>query len=400
MDTATSIFFALLRSGLWGTEPEVPEPIATGALAHSEVADGDADTGRPRHKQSCDVSSPDIEIWKRVFRLAAEQTVTGLIADGAATCPSGYVPKEVSLRLMSTLITTERRNTAVNALIAKIVPLFEKAGIPTVLVKGQAVAQCYLRPQGRMPGDIDLIVRPETYEAAKAVLSGIADKTDPESIDKLHFGAMVGDIEVEIHGTVRTSLGKKVNDILDTAQAELFRPDGCRVLNIDGISVRIPSVDFDALFIFVHLLQHFYCGGLGIRQLCDWARVLHTHSGKIDLNLLEARLKKMGIVSEWQAFIAFLVHYIGLPEQEAPLYDKHAAAKADKIWKFMEKVGNFGKKRRRRDRSADPYIIRKMGSFVLNSGDFLRHATIFPIDSMKFFWKYFTTGTRAALRGE
>ncbi len=387
MDTATSLFFALLRSGLWGTEPELPMPSATGTPAAKDKA------GSQGH-------SPDIDTWKHVFRLATEQTVTGLITDGAAACPAGYVPGAVSLRLMSSLVATEKRNAAVNALIAKIIPLFDKANVPTVLVKGQAVAQCYRKPEGRMPGDIDLIVRPEDYEAAKTVLTSIADSTDAESADKLHFGGMVGDIEVELHGTVHTSLGGRINDILDSAQAELFKPGGSRTLEINGTAVRITSIDFDALFIFVHLLQHFYCGGLGLRQLCDWARVLHTHRAQIDLNLLESRLKQMGIMSEWQAFAAFLVRYLGLPEQEAPFYNSHAEVKAAKLWKFMEEVGNFGKKRRRRDRSGDPYLIRKVESFFLNSKDFLRHAGIFPLDSVKFFWKYFTTGTRAALRGE
>lgn len=393
MDTATSLFFALLRSGLWGTEPALPGlPPASHSPEHSKP--DPAATGSHAH------GSPDIDTWKHVFRLATEQTVTGLITDGAAACPAEYVPGAVSLRLMSSLVAIEKRNAAVNALIAKIIPLFDKANVPTVLVKGQAVAQCYRKPEGRMPGDIDLIVRPEDYEAAKTVLTSIADSTDAESADKLHFGGMVGDIEVELHGTVHTSLGNKINDILDSAQAELFKPGGSWTLEINGTAVRITSIDFDALFIFVHLLQHFYCGGLGLRQLCDWARVLHTHRAQIDLNLLESRLKQMGIMSEWQAFAAFLVRYLGLPEQEAPFYSSHAEAKAAKLWKFMEEVGNFGKKRRRRDRSGDPYLIRKVESFFLNSKDFLRHAGIFPLDSVKFFWKYFTTGTRAALRGE
>lgn len=201
-------------------------------------------------------------------------------------------------------------------------------------------------------------------------------------------------------GTVHTSLGNRINDILDSAQAALFEPGGCRSIDIGGTRVRIPSIDFDAMFIFVHLLQHFYCGGLGLRQLCDWAMVLHSHCGEIDRDLLKTRLKEMGIMSEWQAFLAFIVRYLGLPEQEAPLYSRRSEAKADKLWKFMEKVGNFGKKRRRRDHSKDPYLIRKIESFCRNSKDFLNHATIFPLDSVKFFWMYFTTGTKVVLRGE
>lgn len=386
MDTATSLFFTLLRSGLWGTEPVLPP--SQGA---AEARGGDQNTYRSGTSAAtgltdCDnpgggITPPDLEIWKRAYRLATEQTVAGLVTDGAAVCPSGYVPGVVSLKLMSTRVATEKRNAAINAMIARVIPLFDEAGIPTVLVKGQAVARCYSRPEGRMPGDIDLMIRPEDYEAAKAVLSGIADDLESESLEKMHFGAMIGDIEIELHGTVHTSLGNRINDILDSAQAALFEPGGCRSIDISGTRVRIPSIDFDAMFIFVHLLQHFYCG-------------------EIDRDLLKTRLKEMGIMSEWQAFLAFIVRYLGLPEQEAPLYSRRSEAKADKLWKFMEKVGNFGKKRRRRDHSKDPYLIRKIESFCRNSKDFLNHATIFPLDSVKFFWMYFTTGTKVVLRGE
>lgn len=405
MDTATSLFFTLLRSGLWGTEPVLPPSQGAAEARGGNQDTYSSGTSAATGLTDCDnpgggITPPDLEIWKRAYRLATEQTVAGLVTDGAAVCPSGYVPGVVSLKLMSTRVATEKRNAAINAMIARVIPLFDEAGIPTVLVKGQAVARCYSRPEGRMPGDIDLMIRPEDYDAAKAVLSGIADDLESENLDKMHFGAMIGDIEIELHGTVHTSLGNRINDILDSAQAALFEPGGCRSIDIGGTRVRIPSIDFDAMFIFVHLLQHFYCGGLGLRQLCDWTMVLHSHYGEIDRDLLKTRLKEMGIMSEWQAFLAFIVRYLGLPEQEAPLYSRRAEAKADKLWKFMEKVGNFGKKRRRRDHSKDPYLIRKIESFCRNSKDFLNHATVFPLDSVKFFWMYFTTGTKVVLRGE
>ena len=368
MTSAESLFFALLRSGLWGTAPVLPDAA---------------------------VSAED---WKKVYRLGIEQTVIGLITEGAAACPAGFVPKAVSLKLMSSLVSTEKLNAVIDSNVVRFVTVLEENGVQPVLVKGQAVAQTYIHPSGRMPGDIDLIISPAQYEAAKSVITPIADSTGIEGGDKLHFGAMFGEVELELHGTVRTSLGRRINDVIDSAQAELHKEGGCRFWDCHGTQVRIPSIDFDALFIFTHLLQHFYCGGLGLRQLCDWARVLHTHCGSIDLALLESRLRKMGLLDEWKAFVLFLVRYLGLPEEEAPFCDARFSGKADKIWAYIERVGNFGKKRCRRDRSKDPYVIRKIGSLMLNSRDFIHHLSIFPLDSVKFFWQYFITGTQAVAR--
>ena len=369
MTPAERLFFALLRSGLWDDAPELPD------------------------------TAPGEDDWKEVYSLSMSQTVVGLVTDGAAACPAGYVPKAVSLKLMSSLISTEKANAVIDSHVSRFVSLLEGSGVQPILVKGQAVAQCYIHPSGRMPGDIDLVIDPKQYEAAKAVISPIADSVGGEGLAYMHFGAMFGSVELELHGTVHTSLGRKINDVLDEAQALLHREGGYRIWNCLGTQVRIPSVDFDALFIFTHLLQHFFCGGLGLRQLCDWARVLHTHCAAIDRALLENRLTKMGILTEWKTFVGFLVDYLGLPEEEAPLYDTRYRSKTGKLWAYIERVGNFGKKRGLRDRSKDPYLIRKVESMFVNSQDFLHHISIFPLDSLKFYWYYLRSGTLNVLKG-
>ena len=370
MTPAEKLFFGLLRSGLWGATPELPG------------------------------TAPSGEDWQKVYGLSMSQTVVGLVTDGAAACPADFVPKPVSLKLMASLIGTEKTNAVMDSHVSRFVSLLESRGVQPILVKGQAVAQCYIHPSGRMPGDIDLVIDPGQYEAAKAVITPIADSVGIEGVANLHFGAMLGSVELELHGTVHTSLGRKINDVLDSAQALLYREGGCRFWNCCGTQVRIPSVDFDALFIFTHLLQHFFCGGLGLRQLCDWARVLHTHYGAIDRALLESRLTQMGLLSEWKTFVGFLVDYLGLPEEEAPLYDVRFGPKTDKLWSYIERVGNFGKNRGLRDRSKDPYLIRKTESLIVNSQDFLHHIRIFPLDSFRFFWYYFKSGIINVLHGK
>ena len=374
MDQAQSLFFTLLRSGLWGTVPDVSS------------------------------FQPSAEDWKQVLRIAKEQTVIGLVAEGAALCPSGFVPEAVGLRLIGLCESIRRRNAQTNSVIASLVALFAEDGIPLFLLKGQGVACCYLKPELRMPGDIDLFVLPEDYQQSKKTLSKIGVRDEGEGLDKLHYGAMHGDLEIEIHGTVHTSLGNRINGCLDDMQRELFEAESCRSLECTGkdgsVRMKLPSPDFDALFVFIHLLQHFFCGGLGLRQLCDWARLLHCYRDSVDVPKLEARLKRMGVTSEWKAFMSFIVNYLSLPEEDAILLDMGCEAKARRIWRYVEMVGNFGTKIRRRDRTRDPYLIRKVQSFVINSKCFLVHIAIFPLDSLKFFWGYFITGMRAVIHGE
>ena len=59
---------------------------------------------------------------------------------------------------------------------------------------------------------------------------------------------------------------------------------------------------------------------VGLRQFCDWCRLLWTYRRSINVGLLEARLNEMGLVSVWKAFGAFAVEYLGMPGEAMPLY--------------------------------------------------------------------------------
>lgn len=65
--------------------------------------------------------------------------------------------------------------------------------------------------------------------------------------------------------------------------------------------VMLPSANNDVVFVFTHFLKHFYKGGIGLRQICDWCRLLWTFREELDVAVLEGRLKRTGLVSEWKA---------------------------------------------------------------------------------------------------
>ena len=366
--SSDKLFFNILRKGLWG-------------------------------KSELDSFYPvDEQVWEEVLWLSFSQTVAGNIATGLSDCLQGVVPQKVAMKLISASVSTEHRNQQMNAKIAQLIPKFEKAGVSVVVVKGQAVAQCYKNPFSRMPGDIDLIVTPEDYERAKTIIRNLSREEGIDDSGVKHFAATVGDIEVEVHGTIHTSLSSKINDMLDEMQTKLLADGGSYIWDCNNVKVHVPSADFDALYIFLHLLQHFFCGGLGLRQLCDMAMALHAHNGNIDERKLIKCLERMKLVSEWKAFVAFLVKYLGLPEQEAPLYDDNHTKQADRIWKYIRKSGNFGKNKSRWYGTNSPYLLRKTESLIRNASCFVNHIQLFPADSFKFFGYYFVTGMRATLQ--
>lgn len=74
-----------------------------------------------------------------------------------------------------------------------------------------------------------------------------------------------------------------------------------------------------------------------LRQMCDWCRLLYRYRGELDLRILESRIKRAGLMSEWKAFGTLAVEYMGMPVEAMLLYseDKKWSKKAEKIVAFF-----------------------------------------------------------------
>lgn len=112
----------------------------------------------------------------------------------------------------------------------------------------------------------------------------------------------------------------------------------------------------------------------------------------------------MGLMSEWRAFAAFAVNWLGMPVEAMPLYnDNHndnLKRKGDKICAFILEVGNFGQNRDSSYMAKYPYLMRKCISAWIRVKDLFRHARIFPLDSIRFLWNILLNGFKSALKGE
>ena len=366
-DNNTQAFLALVRAGLWEREVRL-------------------------------LSFNDID-FSQVQELAEEQSVVGLVTAGLEHVVDVKPPTEEVLQFVGQTLLVEQQNIAMNDFIGVIVDKMRNAGIYTVLVKGQGIAQCYERPPWRASGDVDFLLSQDDYEKAKAFLFPLAECVEPES--GKHLGMTIDSWAVELHGNLHGGLSTKMDRVIDEVQDDVFYRGNVRSWMNGKNTVYLPSVDNDVIFIFTHFLKHFYKGGLGLRQICDWCRLLWVYRDSIDTRLLEKRLRDAGLVSEWKAFGAFAVDYLGMPIEAMPLYDASECwkRKAQRIRQFILMCGNFG---HNRDNSFSkrPYLIRKAYSMGRRVGDAANHARIFPLDSMRFLPRIFINGVRSAIRGE
>ena len=366
MNNNLQAFFALVKAGLWGEKANL---LPYGNLDYSQI-----------------------------LKMAEEQTVVGLVAAGIESVKDSVIPKEIVLQFVGATLQIEQNNSSMNVFIEKLIGRLRKQDVYTLLVKGQGIAQCYERPLWRACGDVDLLLSDDNYKKAKDVLVPIAASLGTES--GKHIGIHIESWEVELHGDQHCGLSRRMDDMIDDVQKDLFYGGNVRTWVNGKTQVFLPGENNDVMLIFTHFIKHFYKGGLGLRQLCDWCRLLYTYHEKLDLRLLESRIRKAGLMSEWMAFGAYAVEYLGMPTVAMPFYSDSGRwkRKANRINAFVLKVGNFGHNRDT-SRRKEAFLIRKAMSFSRRLVDVANHALIFPLDSLRFFPTIVFNGIKSAIKG-
>lgn len=309
-----NIFFALLRSGLYG----VPIPKS----AH-----------------------PDIIDWETIIQICKKHVIFGIIIDSIQFLPERLRPSGLTLAKMNKFaLGLIQTNLILDKSTTRLVSFLNDNGIPGVLLKGQGVARYYRMPQMRQCGDIDFYVGKNIYKkAVDLCLNNIADNKASCSETEQHFDFFMGDIPIELHRLASRIYSPIRNRRFQKwVVEELECSPARRTLTINSTDITLPSFDFDAIFIFYHAWRHYIMGGIGLRQLCDWAMIFHTHGDDIDTRKLKDNITRFGMTKGWKLFACIAVNHLGLSHDKMPLYDPTYSKKSEKVLEDILAGGNFG----------------------------------------------------------
>lgn len=337
-----------------------------------------------------------------LYQLAQEQAISGLVAAGLEHVEDVELHQKEVLLFVGEALQIEQRNTAMNYFIGVIIEKLRNADIYALLLKGQGIAQCYERPLWRVCGDVDLFLSESNYLAAKSYFTPLASHIDEENLYNHHLAMTIDSWIVELHGTLRGGLWKRVDRVLDDVQNDIIYGGAVRSWMNGQTQVFLPKVDEDVVFVFTHILQHFFRGGIGLRQVCDWCRLLWTFKDKINQSLLEQRLNSMGLMSEWKTFSALAVSTLGMPAEAIPFYSSNEKweNKAQRVLYFILETGNFGHNRDSSYYEKYPYFLYKIISLWQNTKDTVKHMGIFPIDSIRIWGLMIKDGFTAVFKGK
>ena len=342
--------------------------------------------------------SNDVD-WQKIGKLALQQTVGILAFEAALSLPANFRPPKEWIRKALTFIETNRRtHILVNRSAAEVVCKLKGVGIDGILLKGQAYAHVYPRPEMRQCGDIDLYVGESNYLSAYEAVKEFGWKREDIFLPKAkHYGCWINGIRIELHRIA----GQLYTDSYDMKFQKWSRIQFSitdKIITIAGQEITLPTPIFDIIFVFLHLYHHFLNGGIGLRHICDWTMLLHRHAGNIDTEELRKLLKDFHLINGWSLFAPIAVEHLGLRESECPFYYHKNKKKSDQILSYIIREGNFGRASQKSFLRPKGYIAGKAYSFLRHSKKLVPKIWIDPYILSLIYGKYAISGTTRVIK--
>lgn len=326
-------FFALVQSGLWNTAIDK-------TLFNSQTD------------------------WQKLYQSARAQALLGITFDGMQNLPQELRPKrELYLQWCNALLQMEENNRLLNHELANVYALYRANQIEPVLLKGQGVAQNYRNPLHRQCGDIDLYIGIKNYETANKLLR--QESTDEHEENHKHTCIHWHGVDIENHRILSRLSSPRSDQNFQKEIACWHDTAACRNIEIEGCQVTLPPLSFDVAYILAHSVLHFLNEGIGLRQVCDWANILHAQRGEIDREKVAKLIKQWGLSKAAKLFGVVAVNYLGLPMEELPIpYTPKDMKTGEWLLNDIWQGGNFGRYDQTRKQRPKGYWSGKLYTFT------------------------------------
>jgi hypothetical protein len=257
--------------------------------------------------------------WDHILDGAHRHRVAPLLLAGLHASQSPDLPAESVAELRREAVAAAQRSLAQTAEIARLARLFREAGVPVLALKGIVLsAQLYGDPALRNPRDIDLLVDPEQFADAGALLVGAGYRGSGPILSPrqaaayrrwvkdagyLHAGS---GIHVELHHRLSD------NPLLISSDfAELWRER--EEIEVAGaVIATLPRANL-ALYLGVHGAVHCW---EELRWLVDFAAALQE-PGATEAAIAAAESEGLGLPMLHAVMLAH--DWLGLPVDEPRL---------------------------------------------------------------------------------
>lgn len=222
--------------------------------------------------QTCLSRQPSAKDWNALYDMAKKQSLVGVCFAGVQKLHAQrQEPPELQyLTWMGMAAKIQQRNEVVNRQCVDLQRRLADEGYRSCILKGQGVGQQYAEHlRGlRQSGDIDIWIE-GGVEATVKLAESLGQKAE---VTEQHVGLDVfPDTEVETHFIPSMLRQPFANRRLQRWFEEQV-PTQFENRNEAGLCV--PTVEFNLVYLLIHIYRHLFGEGVGLRQVMDYYFVL------------------------------------------------------------------------------------------------------------------------------
>ena len=223
---------------------------------------------------------PSVDEWFLMYDEAKRHCVLGvcleaLNREGGRWADERGLPDEMKLRWVGRVEKITDENRHLDRQCQQLCDKLTRSGYWNCILKGQSLARLYPHPQWRQSGDIDVWVagnRRKLVEMTRRV-TGRREEVTYHHTDFNVFP----DTPVELHFTPSWMF----NPFLNRRMQRWFK-EHQQAEQVGGFPV--PTREFNAVFVLLHIFRHVFDEGVGLRQIIDYFYVLKDFAKLYDYN--------------------------------------------------------------------------------------------------------------------
>ncbi len=285
---------------------------------------------------------PDDLDWARIERLANEQAVQTLLGYALRLSPALDCPAELRESLVSQMRQEAFSNHAWKHSTLQLLAEMNAAGIPALLIKGYAVADCYAAPDCRMSGDTDLLIEPKNEKRACAFMKANGFAVERRWTNGHHDVCRHPQLGcVELHVMLYDEI---VEDVWFGRMdgREFVSESAIEVATRDG-SYRTLGYTDHMIFLMLHLIKHFIMTGMSLRMMLDVALFFSHHAERIDSARFWKTMESLKYGTIAQSILWAMVCYCGIDQTSLPGLCGDCPESVEMILDDLESGGWLGK---------------------------------------------------------
>lgn len=287
-----------------------------------------------------DMSGEDID-WQKVLDAAKRQKVEYLVAYALKRNPQLLCPSEIRDPLLKEARTIMFSNAVHKRGIFQLLEDMEAAGIPAVLLKGYAIADCYALPESRMCGDADIWINPKDEDRACEFMKEQGFTVEPRWKNGHHAVCnhpILGCVELHV-----MLYDEIVEDVW------FGKMDGSEFvvehyLQINSEDGKYQTLGYTDHFIFLalHMIKHFILSGLTVQMMLDVALYFKRHAAQIDTERVWNTINSLHYGKLFNCILWATIRYCGFKQDDFPGVCEDPPEQVEEILSDLEDGGWMG----------------------------------------------------------